>query len=965
MCRKIICTVTFVFVTVLMYSQCRVGFLYDEFINDDVRRSWTIDELTYFVASDGVHGQELWVTDLTEEGTTLVKDIFPGIVGANPIFVAELQGKVVFEAVDDSHGREYWISDGTHEGTILLKDIAMGTDSSVISHQSIVYNDLLYFAAFDDIHGTELWVSDGTQNGTQLLKDINPGEASANPQLFYEFAGDLYFFAENGTVGQEMWRTDGTEDGTVLFKDLNTGPSSCSTTSIGATSTRMYFNSYSSVGRELWSSDGTPEGTSLVKDIFPDGFSSDPFGFTAFKDEIYFSARGGLTEGRELWKSDGTETGTVLLFDLQEEFHDGSDPGDFILFQDRLYFTALVQGYHNRVLMSMDSSAQYLEIVSEDRRIQDVQLFDDALYYSALVPYGISAIFRCSHFDVACAQVESHDVDMRILGQNGDQLLYNVGGELWISDGGNQEAEPLMKLNQVRVGDAIRSKFCFNDGLFLKAGRTSPPADMWVTDGSPENTKRFPDAEPEGHLKLDDGPIAINEVFFFSGYDPEIGTELWKSDGTSEGTVLFKEFRSGTGSGFIRFVANTTEKFYFLAYAEDEQSSMLWVSDGTDSGTRPLKNLYPIETYNSTSPAFLEFGNSVLFVAKDTTNEFQIWKSDGTVSGTFPITTTFDGGGLGYNSLKASVGEYFYFSVSLGGMTSELWRSDGTIDGMARVASNEGAQFGAVISAFDLNDEWYFADYDPISYYRLWKTDGTDEGTVLITSEPKTIREPFIGYGDKFFFSGSSEGSGRELWSTDGTALGTTLVKDISPGIASSAPTDFIKYDSLLFFLADDGVHGQEVWVSDGTEAGTHLHMDIFPGVTGQRYFRGSRFVVCGDALFFQGRTHESYDELLVISEGCENLQTEDAVVRPQGLRLKVFPNPLQGELTLEINSDRPLHHARICIYDVMGKLIHKESAQNHGSALSRTIFLGDISKGLYFIEVNIDGQILSTTFIK
>lgn len=962
MCRKIICTLTLVFVCVLMYAQCRVGFLYDEIIKDDVRRSWTIDELTYFVASDGIHGQELWVTDLTEEGTTLVKDIFPGIVGANPIFVAELQGKVVFEAVDDSHGREYWISDGTTDGTILLKDIAAGTDSSVISHQSIVYNDLLYFAASDDIHGTELWVSDGTQNGTQLLKDINPGEASADPQLFYEFAGDLYFFAENGTVGQEMWRTDGTEDGTVLFKDLNNGPGNCSTTSIGATSARMFFDSYSSAGQELWSSDGTPEGTSLVKGIFPDGYSSAPFGFTAFNDEIYFSAREGFTEGRELWKSDGTETGTVMLFDLQEEFYDGSDPGDFIVFQDRLYFTSLAQGFPNRVLLSIDSSAQNLEVVSQDRNIQDVQLFDSALYYSALTPQGISAIFRCGHIDELCSQLEFHDAHTRILGQSADHLLYNVGGELWMSDGGHQAAEPFLKLNQVRGGDAIRSKFCFNDGVFFKAGNSSPPADMWATDGSPENTRRFPDTEPENLLKLDDGPIALNDVFFFSGYNSGNGTELWKSDGTSEGTVMFKEFRSGSASGFIRFVANTAEMFYFLAYDEDEQRSILWVSDGTASGTMPLKNIDPIENYNSTNPAFLEFDNSVLFVAKDTTNEFQIWNSDGTVSGTFPITT-FDGGA--YIRLKASVGEYAYFNVSVGGMASELWRSDGTIDGLARVASNDGAQFGSVISGFNLHDEWYFADYDATSFYRLWKTDGTDEGTVLITSDLKTIHEPFISYGDKFFFKGSSGDNGQELWSTDGTALGTTLVKDIKLGNASSAPSDFIKYDSLLFFLADDGVHGREVWVSDGTEAGTYLHMDIFPGVTGQRSFLGSRFVVCGDALFFQGRTHESYDELLVISEGCENVQTEDADVWQQGLQLKVFPIPVQEELTLEVNGDRPLHHVRICIYDVMGKLIHHESVQNHGNALSRTITLADMSKGLYFIEINIEGETLTSTFIK
>src|SRR5262245_966970 len=37
-----------------------------------------IGSTTYFSANDGVHGFELWKSDGTAAGTTLVKDIFPG-----------------------------------------------------------------------------------------------------------------------------------------------------------------------------------------------------------------------------------------------------------------------------------------------------------------------------------------------------------------------------------------------------------------------------------------------------------------------------------------------------------------------------------------------------------------------------------------------------------------------------------------------------------------------------------------------------------------------------------------------------------------------------------------------------------------------------------------------------------------------------------------------------------------------
>src|SRR5262245_18081748 len=38
----------------------------------------------YFVANDGDHGEELWVTDGTAAGTLLVKDINPGTDSSNP-----------------------------------------------------------------------------------------------------------------------------------------------------------------------------------------------------------------------------------------------------------------------------------------------------------------------------------------------------------------------------------------------------------------------------------------------------------------------------------------------------------------------------------------------------------------------------------------------------------------------------------------------------------------------------------------------------------------------------------------------------------------------------------------------------------------------------------------------------------------------------------------------------------------
>ena len=100
------------------------------------------------------------------------------------------------------------------------------------------------------------------------------------------------------------------------------------------------------------------------------------------------------------------------------------------------------------------------------------------------------------------------------------------------------------------------------------------------------------------------------------------------------------------------------------------------------------------------------------------------------------------------------------------------------------------------------------------------------------------------------YFTAFKNQHGRELWKSDGTEAGTVMVKDINPGggWSSNGLEDSINVNGTLFFAADDGVHGQELWKSDGTEAGTVLVKDIFPG--GDWSFPGD-FINVNGILFF------------------------------------------------------------------------------------------------------------------
>ena len=194
----------------------------------------TVGGTLFFSANDSSNGVELWKSDGTSAGTSLVKDINPGtgnsinITPGTKAFFTAFNNSLYFQATDGTSGYELWKSDGTPSGTSLVKDIQIGSASSLPSG-IFSTNTNLFFTANDGTNGIEVWMSDGTSGGTALLKDINPGSASgtATTTTFSRSGnGIIYFTANDGTSGTELWRTLGSSVTTTLIADINIGAGS-------------------------------------------------------------------------------------------------------------------------------------------------------------------------------------------------------------------------------------------------------------------------------------------------------------------------------------------------------------------------------------------------------------------------------------------------------------------------------------------------------------------------------------------------------------------------------------------------------------------------------------------------------------------------------------------------------------------------------------------------------------------
>jgi ELWxxDGT repeat protein len=182
---------------------------------------------------------------------------------------------------------------------------------------------------------------------------------------------------------------------------------------------------------------------------------------------------------------------------------------------------------------------------------------------------------------------------------------------------------------------------------------------------------------------------------------------------------------------------------------------------------------------------------------------------------------------------------------------------------------NNGAADSAIFEVTAAQNQLYFVllDDKAPSVAELWKSDGTEAGTVRVkqftyiaTFNPSP--ESLTPLGNNLFFVVTTLETGRELWVTDGTEAGTVLVKDIHPS-DSSYPVGLTVVGDTLFFRATDGVNGYELWKSDGTAAGTSLVKDInTTGSTDNSWLRA-----IGSTLYFAA-TDQNGDRELWKSDG-------------------------------------------------------------------------------------------------
>jgi ELWxxDGT repeat protein len=322
---------------------------------------------------------------------------------------------------------------------------------------------------------------------------------------------------------------------------------------------------------------------------------------------------------------------------------------------------------------------------------------------------------------------------------------------------------------------------------------TTNSTQLWRTDGTANGTFALTNfLQGAGTVNTGTGTAVVSGNIFYFTVVRSNANELWRSDGTVNGTVQVNVSPATQTSGFI--VGTSTHVFFTTGYPSYED---LYSVDHSGTVTFLQRLSQPYISVFTAGSACIFQGKLVTWrQSVFGTNNDKLFISDGTVSGSYSDATTF--GAIG-TKMTPCGDQFVLLKMPINSTTANLVKIPG--------APNGG--IGSPVTFYALGAGDNLQDYN----YHYSATNningiGTFNGNAVI--------------GNSIFLSGYSDNQGWELWKTDGTATGTVLVKDIYPGVGSGF--DFwngFVINGKFIFDAYTNSGGRRIFYTDGTAAGT------------------------------------------------------------------------------------------------------------------------------------------------
>jgi ELWxxDGT repeat protein len=317
---------------------------------------------------------------------------------------------------------------------------------------------------------------------------------------------------------------------------------------------------------------------------------------------------------------------------------------------------------------------------------------------------------------------------------------------------------------------------------------------LWQSDGTPAGTAPimgmgdpYNDANAPGHL------IAVGkQVFFTRG-----AGLLYRSDGTVPGTFLIKDFyaeygvtNGAVGYSFSRNFCDRDGQLYFTVGDPMDPQIAVWRSDGTPGGTcrvwQPGKRYDITDLWNTPDGLYLATST------ESRTTACELWRINPDTGAAQRVFSTdkMERQVLGLVWLNGQA----YFSVL---ETQQLWKTTGGAQAVvvAEIPGPSGLTYKPTLGRLAATSG-ALVFMTATAGIELWTSDGTAGGTHLLkefTPGPQSSEVSFVPFADGDLFVGVKGDSFSvfPLWKTDGTEAGTVQALELPCMPSSTSVCEF------------------------------------------------------------------------------------------------------------------------------------------------------------------------------
>ena len=479
-------------------------------------------------------------------------------------------------------------------------------------------------------------------------------EAGYNGKLYFQAAPDhgTAIYEDGQTHTAVIWETDGTEEGTKILHDFAPGPTKFVPSHIRTANNHLFFEIRIDEGPsryELWSYKTNPqdpsEESSLTKLVysldgrFPDFRFDD--NIEATKNGLFF-LQTDENDLNELWFTNGS-SGSENTYSLG-----GNEPGkpgsNFVRLagaDNRLYFIAdgreIVPGSDESVY----DPNELWSTTSQPGTFKKLSDFDYTCSASFCSPINHEKAIGDALYFTGRTEIDTGDT-------SGIYDRYVDDIEPWVSQGSDQTTAQIADVNPFRnpsnvPSGTISSQFTLFNGEIYFLGinnrdfNEDPSETLYAYSPESGVVRAVAQTAQEWRNHSYRELFVFNGFLYFSGQTEETGWELWRSDGTSQGTRFLKDIKSnGSSSSHPQdftihkkdrtlYSADDDDLYFHTEYGSvwklSGQSGLIEEVEVDDSLWQGAGNITSVDLANGSTDLYFTSGQTIFTLDDQTVEE--------------------------------------------------------------------------------------------------------------------------------------------------------------------------------------------------------------------------------------------------------------------------------------------------------------------------------------------------------